>query len=266
MSASPLPLPEVDNASEGFVRKYFGPVSQGTVSRIVSVASAEETLLALGAGNFIDYVRSFVFGSVFRQEELEAWWNPNAVLSGVIALNAMHTAVLRHLSGDASANIAMKVRLYKEEESIVGPLLDFSKAARRDALSVVLPMFVRAVFVPLAAAVSIAPLALQPCAERVSGVLALQLMAGVSPALMWAANLAFDLSIYALAWSLVGAMLNTQYNLAAETNAAILAVVLSFSVVGICTAYLIASFSKSPAAAFTLTALFFFFGGEKASA
>ncbi|XP_070388445.1 phospholipid-transporting ATPase ABCA3-like isoform X2 [Dermacentor albipictus] len=259
---------QVDNVSVKFVQQYFGPVAQASMDNVVSVASAQHALLAIGFANFLEYTRAFVFGSVFRQDDeassnslrLEAWWNPHAVLSGVIALNTMHTTLLRHLSGDATAGITMSVRLYKEEESNVGPMLDFSKAAKRDALSVVLPMFVRAVFIPLGTALCIAPMALQPSAERVAGVLAIQLMAGVSPLLFWAANLAFDLCLYALAWSLVGALINAQYDLAAETNGA-LAVVLSFSVVGICTAYLVASFSKSPTAAFTFTALFFFFGG-----
>lgn len=182
------------------------------------------------------------------------------MLSSVISLNAMHTALLRHLSGDVTTSIAMNVRLYREEESTVGPLLDFSKAAKRDALSVVLPMFVRAVFIPLGTALCIAPMALQPSSERVGGVLTFQLMAGVSPLLFWAANLAFDLCVYALAWSLVGAMLNVQYDLSAEINAGALSVVLAFSVVGISTAYLVASFANSPTTAFTVTALFFFFG------
>nr|XP_050043662.2 phospholipid-transporting ATPase ABCA3-like [Dermacentor andersoni] len=252
---------QVDNVSVKFVQQYFGPVAQASMDNVISVASAQHALLAIGFGNFLEYTRAFVFGSVFRQDELEAWWNPHAVLSGVIALNTMHTTLLRHLSGDATAGITMSVRLYREEESNVGPMLDFSKAAKRDALSVILPMFVRAVFVPLGTALSIAPMALQPSAERVGGVLAFQLMAGVSPLLFWAANLAFDLCVYALAWSLVGALINAQYDLAAETNAGALAVVLAFSVVGICTAYLVASFSKSPTTAFTFTALFFFFGG-----
>ncbi|XP_049270001.1 phospholipid-transporting ATPase ABCA3-like [Rhipicephalus sanguineus] len=104
-------------------------------------------------------------------------------------------------------------------------------------------------------------MALQPSSERVGGVLTFQLMAGVSPLLFWAANLAFDLCVYALAWSLVGAMLNVQYDLSAEINAGALSVVLAFSVVGISTAYLVASFANSPTTAFTVTALFFFFGG-----
>ncbi|KAL3248954.1 hypothetical protein MRX96_056241 [Rhipicephalus microplus] len=196
---------QVDNVSVDFVQKYFNPWLQGTVPNIVSVASAKQMLLAIGFGNFLEYTRAFVFGSVFGHDELEAWWNPHAVLSSVISLNAMHTALLRHLSGDVTASIAMNVRLYKEEESTVGPLIDFSKAAKRDALSVVLPMFVRAVFIPLGAALCIAPMALQPSSERVGGVLTFQLMAGVSPLLFWAANLAFDLCVYALAWSFVGA-------------------------------------------------------------
>ncbi|KAL1474727.1 hypothetical protein MTO96_037778 [Rhipicephalus appendiculatus] len=228
-------IPKVDNVSVNFVQKYFDPVSQGTVDNIVSVASAKQTLLSIGFGNFLEYARAFVFGSVFGHDELEAWWNPHAVLSGVISLNAMHTALLRHLSSDVTASIAMNVRLYREEESTVGPLLDFSKAVKRDALSVVLPMFVRAVFIPLGTALCIAPMALQPSSERVGGVLTFQLMAGVSPLLFWAANLAFDLCVYVLAWSLVGAMLNVQYDLSAEINV-----------------------PRQPS---QFTALFFFFGG-----
>ncbi|KAL3245294.1 hypothetical protein MRX96_047032 [Rhipicephalus microplus] len=195
---------QVDNVSVDFFQKYFNPWLQGTVHNIVSVASAKQMLLAIGFGNFLEYTRAFVFGSVFGHDELEAWWNPHAVLSSVISLNAMHTALLRHLSGDITSSIVMNVRLYKEEESTMGPLMDFSKAAKRDALSVVLPMFVRAVFIPLGAALCIAPMALQPSSERVGGVLTFQLMAGVSPLLFWAANLAFDLCVYALAWSFVG--------------------------------------------------------------
>ncbi|KAH7934661.1 hypothetical protein HPB51_028972 [Rhipicephalus microplus] len=209
---------QVDNVSVDFVQKYFNHWLQGTVHNIVSVASAKQMLLAIGFGNFLEYTRAFVFGSVFGHDELEAWWNPHAVLSSVISLNAMHTALLRHLSGDVTASIAMNLRLYKEEESAVGPMMDFSKAVKRDALSVVLPMFVRAVFIPLGAALSIAPMALQPSSERVGGVLTFQLMAGVSPLLFWAANLAFDLCVYAIAWSFVGAMLNVQYDMSAEIN------------------------------------------------
>ncbi|KAH9372069.1 hypothetical protein HPB48_014478 [Haemaphysalis longicornis] len=51
---------------------------------------------------------------------LEAWWNPHAVLSSVIALNLMHTTLLRHLSGEATATITMNLRLYKEEQLMTG--------------------------------------------------------------------------------------------------------------------------------------------------
>ncbi|XP_075743496.1 uncharacterized protein LOC142798476 [Rhipicephalus microplus] len=116
---------QVDNVSVDFFQKYFNPWLQGTVHNIVSVASAKQMLLAIGFGNFLEYTRAFVFGSVFGHDEhaetdslrLEAWWNPHAVLSSVISLNAMHTALLRHLSGDITSSIVMNVRLYKEEES-----------------------------------------------------------------------------------------------------------------------------------------------------
>ncbi|XP_049270002.1 ATP-binding cassette sub-family A member 17-like [Rhipicephalus sanguineus] len=111
---------QVDNVSANFVQKYFNPVSQGTVNNIVGVASAKQTLLSIGFGNFLEYARAFVFGSVFGHDELEAWWNPHAVLSSVISLNAMHTALLRHLSGDVTTSIAMNVRLYREEENQPG--------------------------------------------------------------------------------------------------------------------------------------------------
>ncbi|XP_040069715.3 ATP-binding cassette sub-family A member 2-like [Ixodes scapularis] len=250
-----------DNFSSEFVSRHFGGLADESVPRLVTLSSAQDELVSIGSRNFLEYTGAYTFGCVFWGDPLEALWNPYATLSSVIALNALNSAVLRYLSDDAGAKFQMNIQLDKEENSAVGSGLDFSKAAWRDMLEVALLMFSRAVFVPLGTAFVVAASVLFPVAESASGVRALQLMTGVSALLFWASHFLFDLLVYLLAWSAAALSLNLHYELSMETNAALLILVLVFSLVGISTSYAVASFAKSAAGAFTFVVLFFFFGG-----
>lgn len=258
---------DFDNASSEFVSKHYRTVAEDSVDSLVTLKNAEEELLSIGSKNFLEYTRSYIFGSVFRLDpdddtlRLEVWWNPHAVLSSVIALNLMNTAVLRYVTGDAKATIAAKIKLHKEENAAVNPTYDFSKTALRDMLKVVLLMFTRSVFVPLATAFIVATFSIFPVIERTTQVKALQLMTGLSSLLFWTSNLVFDLLIYLIAWTVTGFLLNLEYPLRADTNAALLVLIMAFSVLGISTSYFVTSFAKTTAGAFTFVLLLFFFGG-----
>ncbi|XP_049526018.1 uncharacterized protein LOC125946567 [Dermacentor silvarum] len=119
-----------------------------------------------------------------------AWYSGEVYHSAVIALNLVHTSLLRWTVGDDTATIKLRVRPQKNLEESV----EYDK----DSPEVIQRQLERFAFGAMSLAMMTAACGLFPVVDRRSGSRQLQLLTGVSIRVYWLANFIFDYFVYAL--------------------------------------------------------------------
>ncbi|XP_075556619.1 phospholipid-transporting ATPase ABCA3-like [Dermacentor variabilis] len=120
-----------------------------------------------------------------------AWYSGELYHSAVIALNLVHTSLLRWTVGDDTATIKLRVRPQRNLEESV----EYDK----DSPEVIQRQLERFTFGAMSLATMTSACGLFPVVDRVSGCRQLQLLTGLSIRIYWLANFIFDYVLYALA-------------------------------------------------------------------
>ncbi|XP_075730787.1 uncharacterized protein LOC142774278 [Rhipicephalus microplus] len=77
--------------------------------------TAEEVLLAEAEKDYVSYTTSIVLGAVFRNRELEAWYNPYAIMSKIIAYGLVSSALLAYTEKSYWARIETTLEVHLPE-------------------------------------------------------------------------------------------------------------------------------------------------------
>ncbi|KAM7300206.1 phospholipid-transporting ATPase ABCA3-like [Ixodes scapularis] len=99
--------------------------------------------------------------------------------------------------------------------------------------------------------------ALQPVVERASRSKDVQLVTGISGFLYWSSHFLFDVVIYTTCWVLASVIFFQQHSIRADSIGAVVALVLSFPLVALPTAYLTSFVVKSQSLAATIVVVAF---------
>ncbi|KAK8788535.1 hypothetical protein V5799_021690 [Amblyomma americanum] len=170
----------------------------------IDVTDVKSQLLAVANDDIGDYVFHYQMGVVSEVPEprFTLWFNGQNPHAAILALNLLHNALLRNLTGDPEAFIRITNTPDNfEGVETVDTLLSFfrefdlSRARRDSAGYVVHAVLVRvlcAVFVPTALCYHAAHFAVPVLDERMSGAKHLQLMTGLLGAVYWLGHLLFD--------------------------------------------------------------------------
>ncbi|XP_064455094.1 retinal-specific phospholipid-transporting ATPase ABCA4-like [Ornithodoros turicata] len=255
-----------DDSSAEVARDFYLPLLESDSASAVAIwDDPVQSLLEVAEKDRAAYVKQFLVGARFfttrttdnsSEHIVEAWYNPEAAHARTISLNLVHTALLRYYSGGRMARISTSLRA--EQWSALGVE---SGLDPEDIMALLVPRFVRALFLPMATCFALAGFVLFPLSERAAGFKHLQLMAGVPGHLYWGVSLVWDLGLYSATGLCCVAPLLLQTSTIEGTLTAVAGLYWAFSVVGISLAYLGSFLSQSPAVGFVVVALLFFFGG-----
>lgn len=254
-----------DKESIELARDFYLPLLESDSTSPISVwDDPAQSLLEVAEKDRARYVQRFLVGARFfsqctdntSDDVVEAWYNPEAAHARIISVNLVHTALLRYYSGQRAARISISLRAEQW-----GPLGPDTGIDAEDVMGLLVPRFIRALFLPMATCFALAGFVLFPLAERAAGFKHLQLMAGVPGHLYWGVSLFWDLGLYCATGLCCAAPLLLQASTVEGTLTAVAALFGAFSVVGISLAYLGSFLSRSPAVGFVIVALLFFFGG-----
>ncbi|KAH7975582.1 hypothetical protein HPB52_003532 [Rhipicephalus sanguineus] len=189
------------DAEKGISSYYKSLIRKEGAHLAVYNGTAGSALLSYAKESYVEYTQSFVVGIVFRDLELEAWYNPYAILSKSLAYDLASSALLAFRTGDASARFETTLAVHvpevspEEPHSMVGPEDPFGR------LQDLVHNFAHqwALLVPLALALAVAAFVPFASAESCSGFMQLQLMTGISGWLHCLIHACFDAATM-LAW------------------------------------------------------------------
>ncbi|XP_049514374.1 retinal-specific phospholipid-transporting ATPase ABCA4-like [Dermacentor silvarum] len=182
------------------------PLLEGSGVRLRSIdlTQVESQLLSLAADDVRDYVFRYTMGVVTtdRERRFALWFNGQNPHSALLALNLLHIALLRDITGDPESFVRLtntpdNFQAVESEDTLLNFFREFelSRVRRESAGYVVHAVLVRvlcAVFLPAALCYHAAHFVLPVLVERMSAAKHLQLMAGLSGAVYWLGHLLFD--------------------------------------------------------------------------
>ncbi|KAK8788371.1 hypothetical protein V5799_021852, partial [Amblyomma americanum] len=200
-----------------FMTQRMCPVLEesGVQLETINLTNIAPQLLALANHDVYSYVFRFQIGAVSSEsasrfavqflcslEVITLWFNGQNPHSALLALNLLHTALLRNMTGHKTAAIRFTNApdAFQAEET-VGVLLSFFRefelgSPRRDSagyvVHLVLVRVLCAVFVPTALCYHATHFVGVVLSERVSGAKHQQLLTGIGGALFWLGHLLFD--------------------------------------------------------------------------
>ncbi|XP_075527982.1 phospholipid-transporting ATPase ABCA3-like isoform X2 [Dermacentor variabilis] len=257
---------------KSFVEKHMCAVLEDSDVRLESVdlTDVNSQLLALANHDVYAYMFLYQMGVVSNEPEprVTLWYNGQNPHSALLALNLLHTAVLRNLTGDYDATILLtntpdNFQSTETADTLLSFFREFEvhSARRQNSGYVVHAVVVRvlcAVFVPAALCYHAAHFVVTVLGERMSGAKHLQLMTGLGGALYWLGNLLFDACL-----GVIHAVIFTAATVAFRTFLdwqymnAIFILFLAYSLVAINLAYLASFWFENAAKAFyTMTAVY----------
>ncbi|XP_064455078.1 ATP-binding cassette sub-family A member 17-like [Ornithodoros turicata] len=194
--------------------------------------------------------------------KITAWWNPFYDLSVSLSLSLANTALLGQMTGDVRARMVLTVVQDSKNYSYGNNSVAQKQEQLLDSfVGGAINQMLRAVFIPLALAFTVAVTSLYVVMERMNNSMAVQLMTGTQPALLYSSNLIFDSVGFALTWILIGVLYTTYYEVLLSTVGA---AVVAFFVIAAMTSslsYCISHFVDSQGKAFTVELLLFSVGG-----
>ncbi|XP_077498474.1 phospholipid-transporting ATPase ABCA3-like [Amblyomma americanum] len=189
-----------------FMTQRMCPVLEesGVQLETMNLTNIAPQLLALANHDVYSYVFRFQIGAVSSESasRITLWFNGQNPHSALLALNLLHTALLRNMTGHKTAAIRFTNApdAFQAEET-VGVLLSFFRefelgSPRRDSagyvVHLVLVRVLCAVFVPTALCYHATHFVGVVLSERVSGAKHQQLLTGIGGALFWLGHLLFD--------------------------------------------------------------------------
>ncbi|XP_075554666.1 phospholipid-transporting ATPase ABCA3-like [Dermacentor variabilis] len=260
------------------VSQYFRQLMEEKTAEVTRVRDVTDYLLEVGTRSFDEY-NKYVVGASFllvgkkrsaRQDPNEgvvqlglsqdyegrlviAWYSGEFYHSAIIALNLVHTALLRWTVGDDTAAIKLRVRPQKNLEESV----EYDK----DSPEVIQRQLERFTFGAMSLATMTAACGLFPVADRVSGCRQLQLLTGLSVRVYWLANFLFDYFLYTLSTGCICGIMLLFYG--AFFQEMMQPVLLLFACYGVCAlslGYLLTLAANSPSTGYALVLLLSFFG------
>ncbi|KAL1420002.1 hypothetical protein MTO96_024748 [Rhipicephalus appendiculatus] len=166
-------------------KKHFDSLLRQQGAAVITMKDAYHELRTIAEEHYDKYSKQIAFGGVFSDSVIELWYSPYSPVSKAVGLNLITTALNQVYSGDATArivttlNIYNKTRSHESWHSAVVPEL-----ARNWVFWSLVPA---AGFGFLAAAFTI-----QPSSERLSGVVALFFLTGISRPFLLCSDLTFD--------------------------------------------------------------------------
>ncbi|XP_065290110.1 phospholipid-transporting ATPase ABCA3-like isoform X4 [Dermacentor albipictus] len=257
---------------KSFVEEHMCAVLEDSDVRLESVdlTDVNSQLLALANRDVYAYMFLYQMGVVSNEPDprVTLWYNGQNPHSALLALNLLHTAVLRNLTGDYDAAILLtntpdNFQSTETADTLLSFFREFEmhSARRQNSGYVVHAVLVRvlcAVFVPAALCYHAAHFVVTVLGERMSGAKHLQLMTGLGGALYWLGNLLFDACM-----GVIHAVIFTAATVAFRTFLdwqyinAIFILFLAYSLVAINLAYLASFWFENAAKAFyTMTAVY----------
>ncbi|XP_075730791.1 ATP-binding cassette sub-family A member 17-like [Rhipicephalus microplus] len=168
--------------------------------------TAEDVLLAEAEKDYVSYTTSMVLGAVFRNRDLEAWYNPYAIMSKMIAYGLVSSALLAYKEKSYWARIETTLEVHLPE--VVKP--EHSHRQKGDPGSEYFeddPMghvdllvhkmaAIWAVMAPLTSVLIVSSFVTFPNAEHCSQFMQLLLMTGVPGWLHCLCHLLFDCALF----------------------------------------------------------------------
>ncbi|EEC04725.1 ABC transporter, putative, partial [Ixodes scapularis] len=259
-----LTVMSADESTFSMAHDVYQPLLQHHLSQVSAVRDVTDHVLELGNSNLNAYLHCLT-GASFRKDTpgpagdskfvVTAWHNGEAYHTAAIALNLVHTALLRSLSDDKTASITLRVRPQRRLEESARQALTGSFALRA--------VVERTIAFSMAMALMISAFGPFPVADRVSKSKHLQLMTGLTGKVYWMANFLFDYIIYSLAvfcFVVVNVFFYSEY-----TVTMIGPMVFILAAYGLCIipmTYLLSFVTHSPANCFSLVLIVCFFGSE----
>ncbi|KAH7941970.1 hypothetical protein HPB49_019030 [Dermacentor silvarum] len=182
-----------------------------------------------------------------------AWYSGEFYHSAILALNLVHTSLLRWTVGDDTASIKLRVRPQKNLEESV----EYDK----DSPEVIQRQLERFTLGAMSLATLTAGCGLFPVLDRVSGSRQLQLLTGISVPTYWLANFIFDYFLYTLSTICIYMLMFWFYG--TFFREMMQPVVLVFACYGLSAfplGYLLSLGANTPSAGYALVLLLSFFG------
>ncbi|XP_077520164.1 phospholipid-transporting ATPase ABCA3-like [Amblyomma americanum] len=239
---------------------------EGAVSAVYN-GTARKALLAYAEENYVAYTQRYVLGAVFRGGELEAWFNPYAILSKILAYDLASSALLAYRTEDSTARFQTTVAVHVPEATRHDrPFVARAGSGEENPLSD-LHVLVHdmahawAVLAPLALAAAVAAFVPFASSESCSGYMQLQLMTGIPGWLHCLANIVFDAIGFAWMELAVSVLFKSYYQLESASYDALLVHCVTFGALAIMSAYLIAYWSSTADSAYVTVLLVFGIGG-----
>ncbi|KAH8029210.1 hypothetical protein HPB51_023775 [Rhipicephalus microplus] len=245
---------------------------------ITRVRDVTDYLLEVGARSMQEYARCAVGGSFFlvgkkgtkQRDPSEgivqlgvskdyegrlaiAWYSGELYHSAVIALNLVHTSLLRWTVGDDTASIKLRVRPQKQLEEAI--------AYDPDSPEVIQRQLERFTFGAMSVAMMTAACGLFPVVDRKSGCRQLQLLTGLSLRVYWLANFLFDIFVYLLSCcSFFIAMFYYFGNFFIEMTSPIVFIFMCYGICALPMSYLLTLAAGTETTGYALVLLTSFFG------
>ncbi|XP_064471737.1 phospholipid-transporting ATPase ABCA1-like [Ornithodoros turicata] len=252
---------EYDKQVNDLVENRYLPILKNETAHVDIVENAERHLVDLGEKDYKDYVYSFVLGGTFQANKIVAWWNPFYGASQVLTLLLANTAVLRSVSGEATAQITATVVI----DSTMYNETDTDKLNPMDVVQDVAGSFftsmLRGVGFPLITSFTVGVTVLFAIMERTSNFKALQLMSGMSSVLFWFSNLFFDAVTFVVTWIIICIIFSFHNDTYTSTKIAALILLFPIACVTISISYLASFLYDTEGGAFAILTIFFTLGG-----
>lgn len=190
-------LAQDDGRLRDFATDFYGPaMSREEIDAKNVQGDPNEFLLGVARKSLSDYTRHYLVGGQTNGSRIVAWYNGEPFHVGAMSLNLVHAAVLRYVTGDASATVQVT-------NAPLPGHLDGSPALGKGLDNELSSRILTAVFVPTALSFLSSSFVLFPTEERVGRAKLLQLMAGVPPLLFWGVSFAWDFLVHAVCCSIL---------------------------------------------------------------
>ncbi|XP_064490186.1 ATP-binding cassette sub-family A member 2-like [Ornithodoros turicata] len=231
-----------------FGTKIYGPAMADEKVQVKRLKGApDDFLLDVARRDLTEYSKDYLVGGVANGSRVVAWYNGEPHHVGAMSLNLAHEAVLRFVTGNASASVTVM------NDPFAGDMFT-GLAVITDGLVIRL---VAAIFIPSALSFLSSSFVLFPTEERVSKAKLLQLMAGVPIWLFWAVSFMWDFLLHAICCSIImlplfiinpkGAFLSS-----AQVGGPVYVLLLAYGWASIPLSYFYSFIKKKPSSAYAL--------------
>nr|XP_050023149.2 ATP-binding cassette sub-family A member 17-like [Dermacentor andersoni] len=260
-------LDDDDEARKGISPYYVHMVKEEGVVMARYDGTAGDVLLQEARADYVSYTSSSVLGAVFRDEELQAWFNPYAIMSKSLAFDLVSSALLAFNTGSFWARFETTLAVHipqvmkqQRKRRLKGDpdAEDYEDDPMGRVDEQVHSMAaIWALMGPLALALIASSFVAFPSAESSSGFMQLVLMTGVPGWLHCLCNTIFDLALYVWVVIPASAAFASYFQLYFISYKALLSVFATAGILCILSAYDIAYWSSNSCRAHVTAFIFF---------